>query len=79
MAVTPGFAGQSYLPYVAEKIKALAGMKSRYGLRIFWDGSCTLEKIAEFSPIGVDGFVLGTNILFKHNYLPGGGLWFSAS
>ena len=77
MAVTPGFAGQSYLPYVAEKIKILAGLKSRYGLRIFWDGSCTLDKIAVFSPAGVDGFVLGTNILFKHNRLLGGGLLFS--
>lgn len=73
MAVTPGFAGQSYLPYVAEKIRSLIALKSRYGLKIFWDGSCTLDKIAEFAPMGVDGFVLGTNILFKHNYLRGGG------
>lgn len=67
MAVTPGFAGQSYLPYVAGKIRELLALKERYGFRIYWDGSCTLDKIAEFAPMGVDGFVLGTNILFKRN------------
>ncbi len=67
MTVTPGFAGQSYLPYAAEKIETLASMKERYGLDIQWDGSCTLDKIEKFAPMGVDGFVLGTNILFRHN------------
>ncbi|MBQ7154447.1 MAG: ribulose-phosphate 3-epimerase [Synergistaceae bacterium] len=77
MAVTPGFAGQSYLPYVAGKIRELLALKHRYGLSIFWDGSCTLDKIAEFSPMGVDGFVLGTNILFKRKTTRGGGGYFS--
>ena len=72
MAVTPGFAGQSYLPYVAEKIKTLTDLKTRYDLRIFWDGSCTLDKIAKFAPAGVDGFVLGTNILFRRKFSEGG-------
>lgn len=73
MAVTPGFAGQSYLPYVAEKIKTLSALKHDYNLKIFWDGSCTLDKISKFSPLGVDGFVLGTNILFKRGKILGGG------
>lgn len=78
MAVTPGFAGQSYLPYVEGKIRELLSLKQRYGLRIFWDGSSTLERIAKFAPMGVDGFVLGTNILFKQKLLWGGGVLFFA-
>lgn len=65
MTVTPGFAGQSYLPYAADKIKSLVKLKERYSLKLYWDGSCTLDKIQKFAPLGVDGFVLGSNILFK--------------
>ena len=66
MAVTPGFAGQSFLPYVAEKIKTLSNMKERYGIKLFWDGCCKWDKIEKYSREGIDGFVLGTNVLFGH-------------
>ena len=29
-----------------------------------WDGSCSADKIKEFAPLGVKGFVLGTSLLF---------------
>ena len=65
MAVTPGFAGQSFLPYVVPKIGQLAQIKDAYGLRLYWDGNCTWDKIEEHSKTGIDGFVLGTNVLFS--------------
>ena len=30
-----------------------------------WDGACTAERILEYAPKGVDGFVLGTSLLFN--------------
>ena len=32
--------------------------------KLYWDGACCAERILEFAPKGVDGFVLGTTILF---------------
>ncbi len=31
---------------------------------IYWDGACSADKIREYAPIGVKGFVLGTTLLF---------------
>ena len=31
---------------------------------IYWDGACSADKIKEFAPRGVKGFVLGTTLLF---------------
>ena len=67
MAVTPGFAGQSFLPYVTEKIEVLVKLKAKYQIKIFWDGCCKWDKIEKYSKEGIDGFVLGTNVLFGHD------------
>lgn len=64
MSVNPGNAGQMYMPYVRKKYEKLAQMKDEMGFEIYWDGACTADKIAEFAPMGVKGFVLGTNLLF---------------
>ncbi len=64
MSVNPGNAGQMYLPYVGEKIERLIAMKEERGVEIFWDGACGIDKIKKFAPMGVDGFVLGTTVLF---------------
>ena len=64
MSVNPGNAGQMYLPYVGEKVKKLIDLKERKGFEVHWDGACGIEKIETFAPLGVDGFVLGTTILF---------------
>ena len=70
MAVNPGNAGQMYLPYVGNKIKRLIEMKKELDLEIWWDGACGADKIKKFAPMGVDGFVLGTTLLFgkKRSY-----------
>ncbi len=64
MSVNPGNAGQMYLPYVGKKITKLLSMKEDMDFEIYWDGACSSDKILEFAPKGVKGFVLGTTLLF---------------
>ena len=64
MAVNPGNAGQMFLPYVGKKVKKLLEMKDKYKFQIYWDGSCGMDKINTYAPQGVDGFILGSTILF---------------
>ena len=64
MSVNPGNAGQMYLPYVGKKITKLLSMKDEMDFEIWWDGACGADKIQEYGPKGVDGFVLGTTLLF---------------
>ena len=64
MSVNPGNAGQMYLPYVGKKITKLLAMKEDMEFEIYWDGACSADKILEFAPKGVRGFVLGTTLLF---------------
>ena len=64
MSVNPGNAGQMFLPYVGEKYDRLLALKEKMDFKIYWDGACGADKIKEFAPKGVDGFVLGTTLLF---------------
>ncbi|MBR1735759.1 MAG: ribulose phosphate epimerase, partial [Firmicutes bacterium] len=64
MSVNPGNAGQMYLPYVGNKIIRLIELKKEMNFEVYWDGACSAEKINKFAPLGVDGFVLGTTLLF---------------
>ncbi|MGN0325886.1 MAG: ribulose-phosphate 3-epimerase [Lachnospiraceae bacterium] len=64
MSVNPGNAGQMYLPYVGQKVDHLIELKKEMGFELFWDGACSADKILSFAPKGVDGFVLGTTLLF---------------
>lgn len=64
MSVNPGNAGQMYLPYVGKKIIRLLEIKEDMDFEIYWDGACSADKIIEFAPKGVKGFVLGTTLLF---------------
>lgn len=64
MSVNPGNAGQMYLPYVGKKITKLLSIKEDMDFEIYWDGACGADKILEFAPKGVKGFVLGTTLLF---------------
>lgn len=67
MSVNPGNAGQMYLPYVGKKIDRLLTLRDEMGFEVYWDGACGIDKIREFAPKGVKGFVLGTTILFGKN------------
>ncbi len=64
MSVNPGNAGQMYLPYVGKKIIKLLALKEDMDFEVYWDGACSADKILEFAPKGVRGFVLGTTLLF---------------
>ncbi len=64
MSVNPGNAGQMYLPYVGRKITKLLALKEEMDFDIYWDGACSANKILEYAPRGVKGFVLGTTLLF---------------
>lgn len=64
MSVNPGNAGQMFLPYVGKKITKLLALKEDMDFEIYWDGACGADKIQEYAPKGVRGFVLGTTLLF---------------
>ena len=64
MSVNPGNASQMFLPYVREKYDELLAMKDKLNVKIYWDGACGADKITEYAPLGVNGFVLGTTLLF---------------
>ena len=64
MSVNPGNAGQMYLPYVGSKIDKLLSLREEMDFELFWDGACSADKILKYAPKGMDGFVLGTTILF---------------
>lgn len=64
MSVNPGNAGQMYLPYVGQKIERLLKLKDEMHFKLYWDGACAADKVKTYAPMGVDGFVLGTTLLF---------------
>ncbi|MCR5747699.1 MAG: ribulose-phosphate 3-epimerase [Lachnospiraceae bacterium] len=64
MSVNPGNAGQMFLPYIREKYEELLSIREEKHFDIYWDGACGLDKIQQYAPLGVKGFVLGTTLLF---------------
>ena len=67
MSVNPGNAGQMFLPYIKEKYEELLAIRKEKHFEIYWDGACGEDKIRQYAPMGVKGFVLGTTLLFgKH-------------
>lgn len=64
MTVNPGNAGQMYLPYVDKKIDTLLSLREEMGFELFWDGACGWDKLEIYGKKGMDGFVLGTTVLF---------------
>ena len=74
MSVNPGNAGQMYLPYVGNKIDKLLSLREEMDFELIWDGACSADKILKYAPKGMDGFVLGTTLLFgKEKWFP----WFA--
>jgi len=66
MTVNPGFAGQQFLEFVADKINRLCTLRREKGLcfDIEVDGATAPDKIQRLARMGVDSFVLGTAALF---------------
>lgn len=63
MCVNPGFAGQSMMVNIPNKIKKIR--KEYPDLKIEVDGHITPEYYKEFNDMGVTDFVLGTSFIFK--------------
>lgn len=67
MSVNPGNAGQVFLPYIGQKLERFLKVGEERGIKIYWDGACSEDKIKTYAPKGVKGFVLGTTVLFGKN------------
>lgn len=66
LCVVPGHAGRTLSAYVLDKIERLLALKEKFNFEVYWDGACTRERVLQFAPKGVKGFVLGTSLLFGH-------------
>jgi len=70
MSVNPGFGGQSFIPYVMEKISRTRAMIDAKGLdtRLEIDGGVTVDNIGDLAKAGVDTFVSGSAIFGSADY-----------
>jgi len=70
MGVNPGFGGQSFIPYILEKIKQTRALINQTGrnIRLEVDGGVKVENIAEIAKAGADMFVAGSAIFGHPNY-----------
>ena len=70
MSVNPGFGGQSFIPYVMEKIARVRSMIDATGLdiRLEIDGGVTVDNIGSLAQAGVDTFVSGSAIFGTDDY-----------
>ncbi len=64
MSVNPGFGGQSYIPYVTDKIRQLSRLREQRGLAfsIQVDGGVTADNAAELTEAGADNLVAGSAV-----------------
>ena len=70
MSVNPGFGGQSFIPYVKDKIAAARKMidESGYDIRLEVDGGVKANNIGELAALGADTFVAGSAIFGAPDY-----------
>ena len=64
MAVNPGEDQALFQTCVERKITKLISLMEDMEFDIYLDGACDVEKIQEFAPKGVKGFVLDSELLF---------------
>jgi ribulose-phosphate 3-epimerase len=70
MSVNPGFGGQSFIPYVMEKIILVRAMIDATGrdIRLEIDGGVSVDNIGSLAAAGVDTFVSGSAIFATDDY-----------
>ena len=70
MSVNPGFGGQSFIPYVMEKIARVRSMidAKNLDIRLEIDGGVTVDNIGSLARAGVDTFVSGSAIFGTDDY-----------
>ena len=70
MSVNPGFGGQSFIPYVMDKIARVRSMidATEQNIRLEIDGGVTVDNIGSLARAGVDTFVSGSAIFGTEDY-----------
>lgn len=70
MSVNPGFGGQTFIPYVLDKLREARALidASGYPIRLEVDGGVGLANIREVAEAGADTFVAGSAIFNAPNY-----------
>lgn len=69
MSVNPGYGGQSFIPYVLEKVRALREQRERLGLSfsIEIDGGVSVDNVGRVAEAGVDWVVAGSSVFGAPN------------
>jgi ribulose-phosphate 3-epimerase len=64
MSVNPGFGGQTFLPYVLDKVRTLVRLREELGLKfaIEIDGGVTVDNVGRVAGAGVDWVVAGSSV-----------------
>ena len=70
MSVNPGFGGQSFIPYVVDKVKQVRALIEKSGceIRLEVDGGVKTGNIGEIAAAGADTFVAGSAIFGSKDY-----------
>lgn len=70
MSVNPGFGGQSFIPYVLDKLGDARALIEATGknIRLEIDGGVKVDNIAAIAAAGADTFVAGTAIFAQPDY-----------
>ena len=70
MSVNPGFGGQSFIPYVLDKVRAVRERIDALGkpIRLEVDGGVNVENIRAIAEAGADTFVAGSAIFGAGDY-----------
>lgn len=70
MSVNPGFAGQTFITSITEKIKNIRELvtSSKLDIRIAVDGGVKTENIAQIAQAGADMFIAGSAIFGQPDY-----------
>jgi ribulose-phosphate 3-epimerase len=70
MSVNPGFGGQSFIPYILDKVKAVRAMIDASGrdIRLQVDGGVKVNNIGSIAEAGADTFVAGSAIFGSDDY-----------
>jgi len=70
MSVNPGFGGQSFIPYVLDKLRAARRMIDESGrdIRLEVDGGVKIDNIGAIAAAGADTFVAGSAIFGTPDY-----------
>jgi ribulose-phosphate 3-epimerase len=70
MSVNPGFGGQSFIPYVVDKVRQVRALIEKSGceIRLEVDGGVKTGNIGEIAAAGADTFVAGSAIFGSKDY-----------